>query len=229
MIGSIERALRAHEASDPREAVFVEQMLELLTTGDPTGRAQFSPGHFTASAFVTSPDGASVLLVHHGKLHRWLQPGGHIEPGDPDLFAAARREVAEEVGLVDLDLPDGEVLLDVDVHEIPPLRGDPPHRHFDLRIHLRALGAAFRAGSDALAARWVPLTELARAAEAEGSDESVARAARRLLAHQGRAGYRSSSAPIEASNDAFLASKSVIRPAASATTTLDPDGKNAIR
>ncbi|MEN8041330.1 MAG: hypothetical protein ABFR95_07475, partial [Actinomycetota bacterium] len=48
-------------------------------------RSEFEPGHFTASGFVTSPDGEALLLIHHGKLDRWLQPGGHIDPEDASV------------------------------------------------------------------------------------------------------------------------------------------------
>lgn len=168
--------------ADDREAVFVEQMHALLAVeGDPFQRDHFVPGHFTASAFVLAPRGGEVLLIHHGKLHRWLQPGGHFEPDDLDVFAAALREVAEEVGLRDLDLPLGRALLDVDVHEIPPLRGDPPHRHYDLRVLLRAHTREHRAGSDAKAARWVPLDDVSL----DESDASVMRAIEKIRAVAG--------------------------------------------
>jgi 8-oxo-dGTP pyrophosphatase MutT (NUDIX family) len=40
-----------------------------------------------------------VLLVHHGKLGKWLFPGGHAEPGEvPD--DALVREIREETGLL---------------------------------------------------------------------------------------------------------------------------------
>ena len=174
---AVQRLLDAHVPADAREAGFVAEMRALLAHDEPFARATFAPGHFTASAFVTSPDGGSVLLVLHGKLHRWLQPGGHIEPDDPDPVAAARREVAEEVGVTELDLPDGAVLHDVDIHDIPPIKSDPPHRHYDLRFHLRARSLRFAAGSDARAARWVPLPEV----DPEESDASVARAVRKLM------------------------------------------------
>ncbi len=81
-------------------------------------RNEFSPGHFTASGFVGSPDGTSLLLIHHGRLHRWLQPGGHMEAGDATVEAAARREVAEETGIADL-VRLGHGLLRIDAHPIP--------------------------------------------------------------------------------------------------------------
>ena len=81
--------------------------------------------HVTASAIVVSDDGSRVLLHRHKRLGLWLQPGGHIEPGELP-WDGARREALEETGL-----PVDEVstdLLHVDVHPGP--RG---HTHLDLR------------------------------------------------------------------------------------------------
>lgn len=173
---ALEATLRAHDPADPREAGFVAEMLALLEgPGDPFSRSHFAPGHFTASAFVLSPDERSVLLVLHGKLHRWLQPGGHLEPDDADAAAGARREIGEEVGVGDAELL-GAGLFDVDIHELPPWKADPAHRHFDLRFLFRARSEAFAAGSDARAARWVAL----EAVEGLDTDDSVLRAIRKL-------------------------------------------------
>jgi 8-oxo-dGTP pyrophosphatase MutT (NUDIX family) len=129
-------------------------MLALLDVpGDPFARDHFVPGHFTASAFVLSPARDALLLIHHSKLHRWLQPGGHVDAGDPDVLFAAQREVEEEVGLVDLSPAEpGAGLFDADVHRIPARRAEPEHEHFDLRFAFVAQSRAYRAGSDATAA-----------------------------------------------------------------------------
>jgi 8-oxo-dGTP pyrophosphatase MutT (NUDIX family) len=62
------------------------------------------PEHVTASAVVLSRDGARVLLHLHGKVGRWLQFGGHCEPRDWSLAAAAYRETIEESGLPRVEL-----------------------------------------------------------------------------------------------------------------------------
>jgi len=178
--------LLEHEAADPLEEDHRERMLELLAgPNDPFARDHFVPGHFTASAFVLDPAGEQLLLILHSKLNLWLQPGGHVDPTDPDLLSGARREAAEETGITALD-PVGGIgpILDLDVHPIPanPRKGEPAHEHFDVRFLFRARSCAFEAGSDALAARWVPLAEV----EDAGTDDSVARAVRKLRTLLGR-------------------------------------------
>ncbi len=174
----LESLLAAHRPADAEEDGYRRRMLALLDApGDPFSRGRFQPGHFTASAFVLSPEGGELLLIFHGKLRRWLQPGGHVDPADGDVFAAARRELAEETGLG--GTADPGTLLDLDIHAIPPnpRRGEPGHAHFDVRILLRARSRDLAAGSDALAARWVPLEAIGE----RESDRSVTRAALKLL------------------------------------------------
>ncbi len=123
-------------------------------------------GHITASALVIDPEGGRVLLTLHRKLRMWLQMGGHCEPGDSSLAAAALREATEESGVSGLSLlPGGPVRLDR--HPIPP----PCHCHFDVQYAVMAPpDAAHTISDESLDVRWFGYGEVA-----EVADESVVR------------------------------------------------------
>ncbi|MFZ9888180.1 MAG: NUDIX hydrolase [Myxococcota bacterium] len=161
------------------------QMRSLLCdeSTDWGSRATFAPGHFTASAFLLSPERDALFLIHHRKLDRWLQPGGHLEPGDVDVLEAARREILEEVGLPDAPLhPLVRGLFDVDIHHIPARSDEPEHQHLDVRfLFLVPSRELVAATSEVKAGRWVPLTECASTA----GDESVMRAAQKVISLEG--------------------------------------------
>lgn len=102
------------------------------------------PGHVTTGAFVVDADGR-LLQIAHKSLRRWLNPGGHTEPGDASLADAARRELCEETGLGEEHvtlLGDPVLPLAVDVHRIPanPAKDEPEHWHFDFRYAFRLNG-----------------------------------------------------------------------------------------
>jgi 8-oxo-dGTP pyrophosphatase MutT (NUDIX family) len=127
----------------PEEEPVVQRICELVEGAPNCFDRTCRPGHITGSAWVLSHDRAQCLLLHHGRLARWLQPGGHAD-GQWDVAAVARREVQEETGLMILELiHDGyeEVVpVDVDIHQIPARhRADgkllePGHEHHDLRF-----------------------------------------------------------------------------------------------
>lgn len=173
---NLHKLLEHHQPADPSEQAFKRQMLELLRLGAGCfDRSHYVPGHFTASAFVLDPSNERLLLIHHKKLDRWLQPGGHIEPGDTNVIEAARREATEETGLLELTLlRDG--LFDIDIHEIPAHGGAPSHLHFDVRLLFRASTDAHRIGAEVHAARWVPLQDITHHTD----DSSVRRAVAKL-------------------------------------------------
>ena len=145
---------------NPRHERGRELTLELLRRSpDPFDRVDYEPGHITASAVVFSPDRARVLLVFHNRLQLWLQPGGHVERSDPDVSAAARREVEEETGAA-LYPSDNPQLVGVDVHEIPPARGEPRHLHHDLVFRLVARSEKVQVSSESRSVIWCPVQDL---------------------------------------------------------------------
>jgi 8-oxo-dGTP pyrophosphatase MutT (NUDIX family) len=127
-------ALRCHSPADEEEARDRDRILDFVRRHpDPFDR-RIPEGHLTGSALVVSVDGERVLLLHHRKLGRWLQPGGHAEAGETTGEEVAMREALEETGIRDLGLhPAAPRPLDVDVHEIPAHREEPAHEHLDLR------------------------------------------------------------------------------------------------
>lgn len=123
----------------------------------PGDRSSFAPGHVTASGLVLTPSLDAVLLVFHPRLHRWLQPGGHLERSDRSVVDAARREVCEETGLT-LSGAGTPALVSVDVHDIPAHATEPAHRHHDLMFGFVASdGAALAPG---MSAAWHRLDRL---------------------------------------------------------------------
>lgn len=121
---SLIELVSAHEPADDRETRSKRAFLmELARLGAPCDR-HADPVHVTASAVVVGARG-TVLHVHR-RLGRWLQPGGHIDPGER-AEEAALGESCEETGLAPAHPPGGARMIHLDVH---PAAG---HVHLDLR------------------------------------------------------------------------------------------------
>ena len=118
-------ALVDHRPGDPREeAARARVLLELDRLERPFDE-HADPTHVTVSAVVVGPRG--VVLHRHRRLHRWLQPGGHVEPGEAPEEAVLR-EVREETGLAARHRSGSPHLVHVDVHDAAD-----DHVHLDLR------------------------------------------------------------------------------------------------
>lgn len=134
------------------------ELIEMLVAGsaEPFSRTQYAPGHVTATGLVLHPDGRGIAMVMHGRLRRWLLPGGHVEAGDADIYASAGREVREETGLV----VSGGELAGADVHAIPAKIRDgkvlePYHLHHDVLVWFRAEGTELVVSEESSAVEWV--------------------------------------------------------------------------
>jgi 8-oxo-dGTP pyrophosphatase MutT (NUDIX family) len=120
--------VRARVPVDDREAASIERVLAELERLPRPFDEDADAVHVTGSAFVVGRRG--IVLLKHRRLGIWVQPGGHVDPGETP-WDAARRETAEETGLA-VAFPAGRVeLAHVDVH--PGGRG---HTHLDLRYLL---------------------------------------------------------------------------------------------
>ena len=119
--------------------------------------AQLRAGHLTGSALVVEPASERILLLHHRKLQKWLQPGGHAD-GDGNLAAVALREATEETGIEGLRVVVPAIHLDI--HRVEP-RNEEPHLHYDVRYLVLAPDGAKATGNiESTALRWVTLAEL---------------------------------------------------------------------
>lgn len=171
--------LRSYSGYDHAEQQFVDRFLSLLKHPDAFQRTHL-PGHITGSAWISNEAGTEVLLTHHAKLDRWLQPGGHAD-GDENVIRVASREAEEETGLTEIVLADKRIF-DLDIHVIPQ-RGDmPEHYHYDIRYLFRAakhLPLIVTAESHALS--WVKLEDLERMTNGNGSMMRMAQKMVRLL------------------------------------------------
>jgi len=121
-----------HVPTSRREAEAKERFLAELNRLQSPYDEHADPTHVTASAIVVGNRGTVLHL--HKRLGRWMQPGGHIDPGETPP-EASRREAFEELGLPVEHPPDGPRLIHIDVHEAAL-----GHTHLDLRYLL--LGAA---------------------------------------------------------------------------------------
>jgi|SRR5581483_5682168 len=130
-----------------------------------------------ASAAIFRDD--AVLLIERAKgalKGRWSLPGGHIEPGET-ASAAARREVFEETGV------EAEISALVDLHEVILRAGDGSlSAHYMIAVHCGRWRAGEPvAGSDAAAARFVPVADIDAYPLTDGA-AALIRRAREMMA-----------------------------------------------
>jgi 8-oxo-dGTP pyrophosphatase MutT (NUDIX family) len=120
----------AFDARTPRERESQRRFLAELDRLPHPFSENADPVHITGSAIIVGPRG--VVLHFHKRLQRWMQPGGHLDPGETP-WDAALRESIEETGLPVSHPPGGPQFVHLDVH--PAAKG---HTHLDLRYLLHS-------------------------------------------------------------------------------------------
>ena len=154
---ALRAALTDYEPLDAREARDVERLRDLVDQRDPWSR--LGALHVTASALIVDPASRRVVLRWHARLQRWLQVGGHADPGETDPWAIAVREAREETGLDDL-VPFTPVWarrpVQVVIVPVPADGDEPAHEHADIRYVLAtARPEQLQAESEDTAVRWL--------------------------------------------------------------------------
>ncbi|MFI7103526.1 NUDIX domain-containing protein [Streptomyces sp. NPDC050161] len=120
----------------PNERPALVPLLTALDApADPTSRATL-PAHLTCSAVVIDRDRRVLHIRHRASGGLMLTPGGHVEPGDATLLAAAVRETGIRPGDLCLTPQLRDAPLDIDVHDIDanPAKHEPAHRHYDVKF-----------------------------------------------------------------------------------------------
>ncbi|GAB3936262.1 NUDIX hydrolase [Larkinella terrae] len=148
-----------HHPADEEERQMLEQTIQFVNHHPDCFERSLLIGHVTGSAWIVSPDRQKVVLLHHYKLDRWLQPGGHAD-GNPDILAVALREAEEETGLQGIK-PVSKKIFDVDVHTIPARGTEPEHQHYDIRFLFEADShQPFIQSPETNEVRWVDFDEI---------------------------------------------------------------------
>ncbi|HEY7103394.1 MAG TPA: coenzyme F420-0:L-glutamate ligase [Mycobacteriales bacterium] len=116
------------------------------------------PGHLTATTVVLDADARRTLLTLHPRVGAWLPLGGHVEPEDATLAAAALREATEESGIGGLRL-DPEPLY-LGVFPVTCSLGVPT-RHLDvIFLAVSPPGAVEVRSDESDDLRWFPVDAL---------------------------------------------------------------------
>jgi 8-oxo-dGTP pyrophosphatase MutT (NUDIX family) len=149
--------------------------VDLLAAGPAALTRTHRPGHVTASALVVRADGR-VLLCLHGRIGRWMQLGGHCEPGDATLAGAALREATEESGIAGLRLDPAPI--DLDVHPVT-CSGGRAHHHDVRFVALCPPGAVEQVSAESQALGWFAPDALPEPL-ADGTERLLAPALARL-------------------------------------------------
>lgn len=127
--------LGKYNPSYPEEIIAKERMISFINKNHNCFDRELEQGHITGSGWLLNKNGDKALLMHHMKLDKWLQPGGHAD-GNSDILAVAIKEAQEESGINAIEAVDGSIF-DVDIHAIPENSKDKAHFHYDVRFLLQ--------------------------------------------------------------------------------------------
>lgn len=146
--------LQKYNPTDAEEIAAKQRMISFIKEHADCFERTLQIGHMTASAWLLSKDGSKALLMHHAKLDRWCQLGGHCD-GDSDVLAVAIKEAQEESGINGI-APVSLQIFDIDIHQIPANSREPAHDHYDVRFLLQVTSdESFVQNAESKELRWI--------------------------------------------------------------------------
>lgn len=155
--------LSQYRPDDRDEAAMHQRLTAFVNEHANCFDRELSIGHITGSAWIINPDRSHAMLLHHRKLNRWLQPGGHSD-GDWNTLRVAMREAQEESGLPPEAIrPVRDAIFDIDIHVIPARKHEAEHSHYDVRFLLEADDSIpFNMSDESNEIAWIALEDVAR-------------------------------------------------------------------
>ncbi len=129
--GKLIQSISNYKILSKEDEVFKYRFINFIATHKNCFERSLEIGHITASAFIVDKKNEKILLLHHKKLNKWLQPGGHCD-GEENVLKVAIKEVYEETGLK-IDSLESDIF-DLDIHTIPSNKTISQHEHFDIRF-----------------------------------------------------------------------------------------------
>lgn len=130
--------LSSYHPDNQAEQQFKQRTLDFVAQNVDCFERSLAVGHVTASCWLVNPDNTKALLLHHMKLDRWFQLGGHCD-GESNVLAVAIKEAQEESGIINI-VPVSNGIFDIDVHLIPANSKEAAHDHYDIRFLLKVVG-----------------------------------------------------------------------------------------
>lgn len=170
--------LNNYVAIDDSEINMHQSILAFVADHEDCFERSLGIGHVTASGWVIDAHREQALLMHHRKLKKWFQPGGHCD-GDSDVINVAKKEVEEETGVT------GELvfnsIFDIDIHTIPANNKDETHLHYDVRFLFEAdPQQPLLLNEESHSLKWIKLAKI----KEYNDSESILRMVRKTIALQ---------------------------------------------
>jgi 8-oxo-dGTP pyrophosphatase MutT (NUDIX family) len=151
--------LAIYKKKHPQESKITDKFIDFVFSNPNCFSRRLEAGHLTTSCFLVGKEQSSCLLLHHKKLNKWLQPGGHLDGQSPQ--EAILKEIKEETGLQEVDFLQNEIF-DLDIHFIAPYKDTKKHYHYDIRFLIGAKTENIKKNHESKAICWVQFDKLSK-------------------------------------------------------------------